>query len=181
MRRPPDPWSVVWPLPHYAGPFPVPMLLPPLVPPVTSGTLLYRRGEGCPVPGCRAMTWSGTQPARPLSFDHWTPRGLAPAAPAMPRVGLGPRVSPPRTGPAAPAHAHHLDHGGRLGAYSTMSAPPFSAIPVTETSVLLVARRPVSPSSWPAVPPLGCVGTVCPWHGRCGEPRPLPERKGARW
>ena len=83
------------------------------------------------------------------------PKGPGPCCSGDATGWSGPRVSPPWTGPAA--QAHRLDHGGRLGAYSTMSATPFSAIPVAETSVLLVARRPTSPSSWPAVPPLGCV------------------------
>ena len=65
------------------------------------------------------------QPARPVSFGHWILRGPAPAAPAIPRAAPVPRVSLLQTGPTVSTSARRLDHGGRPGACSTMSAPPF--------------------------------------------------------
>ena len=79
---------------------------------------------------------------------------------AVPRVGLGPTVSLPPIGPADPVPARQPGHGGRLGAYSTKYAPPFSATPGAETSVPPAARHPASPSSLLPVPPQGCACTA---------------------
>ena len=126
-------------------------------------------------PGCSGV-WGVKAAFRPL-FQHATPvavvltapssqegrhslgRPLSPLRGSLLRPGRRPRDADLGTGPCGqvtehgergdvqPAPAHQPDHGVRLGAYSTMSAPLFSTILGAETSVPLVARRPASPSS----------------------------------